>query len=316
MSFSVGKDVRCNKIRLEGIKAGNDYKGFTHQVLTADGTGKCVWANETGGIGNPMTRDLNQLTYNITGTGLVKNDGVELNNMPDDTLAPSSIYTGSLYKFKLKDGTLNQLPYQRLLNQFNAFPTRLSVNYVNGLPVFGFHNEAFSITNILYAGGTPLYPVMAQRDPVFGLYDDTRYDVCNTRAGIGTINYFNFGFNEGLPCCDGVWGVDKARGILKIEVFFDCDFVGVNNNEFSVYLERFDTTNRASGTATLLSATQIYNRKTDVKQLRDNITYYVKAFENDLVGMSYDVFCEVPASSSHDGGTTAINVKYTWIPVN
>ena len=320
MSFSLGTDVRCSKLRLDGLEDASETGGSANQLLTASGLGDCYWSNE-GKLTNPLTEDLNQLNYNITGGGIFEGDGVEINNSGFDVLEVSSTDTGSLYKVKLDNGTINKLSFMRNLGTEIDFPTnQTNINYVSGLPVFGPINESRKeVIGSIPAGSVNNTTDLGARNILFNL-DDMRYDCVNTRSNFNSVanEWEGFGLNPSLPGCEGTWGVDVAKGILKIEYELLCDFTGFNGNQFQITFSN-DTIDPTTGTINLNNgAGTIYKVDTDVKTLRDSGVHYFNCYSltNFKVGNAITIKFGPSSGSSNDAIQAVVRCKYWWFPVN
>jgi len=314
MSFSLGEDVRCESIKLNSVEAYDRTTGIVGDVLTADGSGKCSWAVAgTGGVSNPLSADLQDGGFNIIGNGLIKNDGLELNNTGNDNLPVSSIYTGSLYKLQLSTGSVGQLAYQNAFdNSSTSFPTNsTNINFCNGLPIFGpsvWGN--INGTGIVVGGSAD-----GVLGSVVGGLDQIYYDPCNCRGGLVANDYKDFCLTRNLPGCDGSWGAGVARGVLKIEAQFQVDFSAITNNEFQLVLNQYNTQNITTGVrGTLKNTWDIFNETNDMDNFKSSCVYYLRLYDGlGIIGDSFGLTAKIPVGSSN-GGDINVDYQFTWSP--
>jgi len=313
MSFSLGTDVRCSNIKLNELEAQGS-TGTAGQVLKADGTGRCVWGGApVGGVSNPLSADLLTGGFDIIGNGLIKNDGLELNNTGNDNLPVSNIYKGSLYKLRLNTGSVNQLAFQNnFKNTATGFPTNAeNVNFCNGMPVFG-PTCIGKIEPVAVNTGNSV----EGRVGFIDVADDVAYlDPCNCRGGVVSNDYKDFAITNNLPGCSGAVGT-SAKGILKVDVVFSVDFANTNNNEVNIFLKQYRSMNFTTGSrGTLFDTRDIFKDKTDIDDYRHSASFYFRGYDGQIqIGDSFCIEIEIPTGSAHNATNVEADYYYYWSP--
>ena len=157
MSFSLGTEVRCSTIKLDGVETDINKFGNAGDLLTSDGTGKCEWLPGTGGGGvqNPMNADLDLGGFNILapGGGSVEGDSMIPNQLPPDTLPPNP---SSFFKPQIVQGFPSYIgPGQDVFNPAGTnFPTQSTgLVWGNGMPLNAMSSIIGRRTGVALAPG-------------------------------------------------------------------------------------------------------------------------------------------------------------------